>query len=278
MHRQDDRISHPIGGDVPMQLTLDGRAALITGGSKGLGLAMGKAFAEAGGKVALVARGAESLAMAEAEVKAAAPSAKMVAITADISTAEGCARAFAEAEKALGQVDILINNAGTSQRGPFLSISDELWQNDLDLKLFAAIRLARLAMPKMQERKWGRIINVLNIGAKAPPAEGAPTAVSRAAGMALTKVLANEGAKHNVLVNALLVGIIESDQWVRRHATDQRNITWEEWKAEMGKPVPVGRLGKPEEFAGLALYLCSQYGGYVTGTAINVDGGRSPVV
>ena len=96
--------------------------------------------------------------------------------------------------------------------------------------------------------------------------------------MALTKVLANEGAKDNVLVNALLVGIIESDQWARRHAADERDITWDEWKDEMGKPVPVGRLGKPEEFAGLALYLCSQYGGYVTGTAINVDGGRSPVV
>jgi len=79
-------------------------------------------------------------------------------------------------------------------------------------------------------------------------------------------------------VIALLVGIIESDHWVRRHAADKRNITWEEWKEEMGKPVPVGRLGKPEEFAALALYLCSEYGGYVTGTAINVDGGRSPVV
>ncbi|MBV1799009.1 SDR family NAD(P)-dependent oxidoreductase [Siccirubricoccus sp. G192] len=261
-----------------MQLTLDGRAALITGGSKGLGLAMGRAFAESGGHVALVARGAEALAKAEAELRAAAPAAKVVGIAADIATAEGCAHAFAQAEKALGQVDILINNAGTSQRGPFLEVSDELWQHDLDLKLFAAIRLARLAMPGMQARKWGRIINVLNVGAKAPPAEGAPTAVSRAAGMALTKVLANEGAKHNVLVNALLVGIIESDQWVRRHAAEKRNITWEEWKAEAGKPVPVGRLGKPEEFAGLALYLCSQVGGYVTGTAINVDGGRSPVV
>jgi NAD(P)-dependent dehydrogenase (short-subunit alcohol dehydrogenase family) len=261
-----------------MNLTLDGRAALITGGSKGLGLAMGRTFAEAGGHVALVARGAEALSRAEAEIRAAAPEAKVVAIAADIATAEGCGRAFAEAERALGQVDTLINNAGTSQRGPFLEVSDELWQNDLDLKLFAAIRLARLAMPGMQARRWGRIINVLNVGAKAPPAEGAPTAVSRAAGMALTKVLANEGAKHNVLVNALLVGIIESDQWVRRHAADKRNITWEEWKEEMGRPVPVGRLGKPEEFAGLALYLCSQLGGYVTGTAINVDGGRSPVV
>lgn len=261
-----------------MQLSVEGRAALITGGSKGLGLAMGLAFAGAGGKVALVARGAEALAKAEAELRAAAPGAEAVAIAADISTAEGCKRAFREAEAALGRVDILVNNAGTSQRGPFAEISDSLWQADLDLKLFAAIRLCRLVMPGMRARRWGRIINVLNVGAKAPPAEGAPTAVSRAAGMALTKVLANEGAKDNVLVNALLVGIIESDQWVRRHATDQRNITWDEWKAEMGKPVPVGRLGKPEEFAGLALYLCSQVGGYVTGTAINVDGGRSPVV
>ena len=253
-----------------MQLTLDGRAALITGGSKGLGLAMAKAFTEA--------RGQEALDKAAAELKAGAPKARIVAIPADIGTAEGCEAAFAAAEKALGQIDILVNNAGTSQRGPFLEVSDALWQNDLDLKLFATIRLARLAWPGMQARKWGRIINVLNVGAKAPPAEGAPTAVTRAAGMALTKVQANEGAKHNILVNAMLVGIIESDQWVRRHAADKRNITWEEWKAEMGKPVPVRRLGKPEEFAGLALYLCSQVGGYVTGTAINVDGGRSPVV
>ena len=261
-----------------MQLSVEGRAALITGGSKGLGLAMGLAFAGAGGKVALVARGAEALAKAAAELRAAAPGAEAVAIAADISTAEGCERAFREAEAALGRVDILVNNAGTSQRGPFAEISDSLWQADLDLKLFAAIRLCRLVMPGMRARRWGRIINVLNVGAKAPPTEGAPTAVSRAAGMALTKVLANEGAKDNVLVNALLVGIIESDQWARRHAADKRNVTWEEWKAEMGKPVPVGRLGKPEEFAGLALYLCSQLGGYVTGTAINVDGGRSPVV
>src|SRR4051794_3659424 len=165
-----------------MDLRLDGRAALITGGSKGLGLAMAKAFAGAGGPVAIVARGAEALGRAEAEIRAAAPGAKIAAIAADISTAEGCESAFAAAEKALGQVDILVNNAGTSQRGPFLGITDALWQSDLALKLFAAIRLSRLAWPGMQGRGWGRIVNVLNIGAKAPPGEGAPTAVSRAAG------------------------------------------------------------------------------------------------
>lgn len=262
-----------------MQLTLNGRAALITGGSKGLGLAIAKAYAGAGGHVALVARGAETLGKAEAEVKAvAAPGVKVATVTADISTAEGCERAFAEASRALGQVDILVNNAGTSKRGPFLEVTDEVWQADLDLKLFAAIRLTRLAFPAMRDRKWGRIINVLNIGAKAPLAGSAPTSVSRAAGMALTKVLANEGAPHNILVNALLVGIIESDQWVRRYAKEQRNISWEDWKAEQGKSVPLGRIGRAEEFAAMALLLASEQCGYVTGTAINVDGGRSPVV
>ena len=261
-----------------MELRLDGRSALITGGSKGLGLAMAKAFAEAGGDVALVARGAEALARGEAEVKAAAPKARVVAIAADIATQEGCERAFAGATEAFGKLDILVNNAGTSQRGPFLQVSDELWQSDLDLKLFAAIRLARLALPGMQSRRWGRIINVLNTGAKAPPAEGAPTAVSRAAGMALTKVLSQENAKHNVLVNAMLVGLIDSDQHRRRHAASKTNESYTEWLAKLGSQVPLGRYGKAEEFAAMALFLCSEQGGYITGTAINVDGGRSPVV
>ena len=261
-----------------MHITLNNRTALITGGSKGLGLAMAKMFAEAGGHVALVARGEAALEAAAAEIRAAAPAATVVPIAADIRSAAGCADAFARAEAGLGQVDILINNAGTSQRGPFLTITEELWEDDLALKLRAAIRLCRAVLPGMRERKWGRIINVLNIGAKAPAATSTPTSVSRAAGMALTKALANEYAPDNVLVNALLVGIIESDQWVRRHAGEQRNISWEEWKAEQGKSVPMGRMGRPEEFAAQALLLASEMGGYTTGVAINIDGGRSPVV
>jgi NAD(P)-dependent dehydrogenase (short-subunit alcohol dehydrogenase family) len=261
-----------------MQINLNGRGALITGGSKGLGLAIARAFAGAGGKVAIVARDRDSLSRAEAEIRAAAPGAEVAAISADIATADGCQAAYDGAAAALGQVDILVNNAGTSQRGPFLEISDALWQNDLDLKLFAAIRLGRLVWPGMQQRRWGRIINVLNTGAKAPPAEGAPTAVSRAAGMALTKVQANEGARHNILVNALLVGLIDSDQHRRRHAASGTNEGYEEWLAKLGASLPLGRYGKPEEFAATALFLCSEGGGYIAGTAINVDGGRSPVV
>jgi NAD(P)-dependent dehydrogenase (short-subunit alcohol dehydrogenase family) len=128
----------------------------------------------------------------------------------------------------------------------------------------------------MKERKWGRIINVLNIGAKAPRAASGPTSISRAAGMALTKALAGEFAPYNILVNGLLVGLIEADQHVQR--AKSRGVPLDEYMAGMAKEIPLGRFGKAEEFANLACFLVSDAGSYITGTAINVDGGRSPVV
>jgi 3-oxoacyl-[acyl-carrier protein] reductase len=260
-----------------MQLSMTGRNALITGGSLGIGRAIAKRFAGAGANVALVARRQHILDEARADV-AAGSNAKVVTVAADVGSAEGCRTAFAAAEAGLGQIDVLINNAGTSQRGPFESLSDELWQHDIDLKLFAAIRLSRAAFAGMKQRRWGRIINVLNTGAKAPPAAGAPTAVTRAAGMALTKVLAGEGAPHNILVNAVLVGRIASDQWVRRHAAEKEGRSLEDFYAEMGKSIPLGRIGSAEEFANMVLFLASDAGSYITGTAINIDGNLSPVV
>jgi 3-oxoacyl-[acyl-carrier protein] reductase len=173
---------------------------------------------------------------------------------------------------------VLVNNAGTSQAMAFESITDEIWQQDLDLKLFAAIRMSRLVWPGMKQRRWGRIINVLNTFAKAPAANSAPTSVSRAAGMALTKVMASEGGEHNILVNALLVGLIVSDQWVRKHAAAADGTDFEDFTRKLATGVPLGRMGTADEFANLACFLASDLGSYVNGTAINVDGGRSPVV
>lgn len=263
-----------------MQVRLDGRTALITGGSLGVGRAIASQFSEAGARVVIAARRADVLAEAAAAVAEAAGTAP-VTVAADVADAEDCKRLVREAEAAAGPIDILVNNAGSSKRAPFLTVDDETWQADLDLKLFAAIRLARLVIPGMKERRWGRIINVLNTGAKAPPAEGAPTAVTRAAGMALTKVLAGELAPHNVLVNALLVGRLKSDQWVRRHAAGAAsgsNASIDDYYDEMGRTIPLGRVGEAEEFAAVACLLASDRGGYVTGTAINVDGGLCPVV
>ncbi len=261
-----------------MIVRMDGRNALITGGSRGLGKAIATEFLKSGASVAIVARDQAMLDATKSDLEAVADGGKVAAISADIRTAEGCAGAHAEAVSAIGDIDVLVNNAGTSQRGPFLEVGDDLWQDDLDLKLFAAIRLCRLVIPGMRERKWGRIINVLNAGAKVPNAEGAPTAVSRAAGMSLMKVLANENAAYNVLVNGMLVGKIRSDQWERRWKENPDGKTLDEWYDEQGKVLPMGRLGLAEEFANMACLLASDAGGYVTGAAINVDGGFCKVV
>ena len=260
-----------------MRVELTGRAAVITGASKGLGRAMATEFAASGADVAILARRPDVLEEAKAQIERAARG-RVAAIPCDVSKAEDCRAAYDAATAAFGRVDILVNNAGTSRAMPFEQVTDEIWQEDLDLKLFAAIRLARLALPSMRERRWGRIINVLNIGAKAPRAGSAPTAVSRAAGMALTKVLASENAPHNVLVNALLVGQIVSDQWMRRHAAQGANTPFEDFAAKLGANIPLGRMGRAEEFAAMACFLCSDHAGFTTGTAINMDGGASPVV
>lgn len=260
-----------------MECRMDGRTAIVTGGSMGLGRAIAHEFARSGGNVAMVARRQEVLDEAKAEAAADAQG-NVEGFVCDMGDAGAIGPMFDAVTRTLGPVDVIVNNAGSSQRGAFLEISDAMWQADLELKLFGAIRLTRLAFPGMIERRWGRIINVLNIGAKAPPATGAPTVVSRAAGMALTKVLAGEGAPHNVLVNALLVGRIVSDQIARRHAAAGTNQSFEDYVAEAGAAIPMGRMGTAQEFANIATFLASDAGSYITGTAINVDGNLSPVV
>jgi 3-oxoacyl-[acyl-carrier protein] reductase len=260
-----------------IEMRMDGRCALITGGSKGIGFAAAVNFMRAGASVAIVARRADVLEEARRAL-AREGKGKVVAIAADVSKADDCARAFTGAEQELGRIDVLLNNAGTHQNGSFEAATDAIWQQDFDLKLFSAIRLARAALPGMKARKWGRIVNVLNSGAKWQRHGSAPTSVTRAAGMALTKVLSNEGAAHNVLVNAVLVGLIQTDQWVRGHAKENKGRSLDEYLAEMAVRVPMGRIGTAEEFANMVLFLSSDAGSYVTGTAINVDGGMCPVV
>ena len=258
-----------------MEISLAGRSAVITGGSKGIGLGVATRFARSGADVAIVARGREALDHAAKTIDAAATG-RVVAVAADVANAADVKRAYDEVMRGLGKVDIVVNNAGTSRAGPFEDLTDEVMQQDLDQKFFAALRLTRLVWPQMKERRWGRVINVLAIGAKAPRGGSAPTTISRAAGMALTKVLAGEGAPHNILVNALLVGIIEADQHVQR--AKRLGVGLTEYMEGFAKDTPIGRAGKPEEFANLACLLASDAGSYITGTAINVDGGRSPVV
>jgi len=258
-----------------MEISLAGRTAIVTGGSKGIGFAVATRFAASGADVAIVARTEAALKEAVASIRSTTQS-RVIGVAADVSKAADIQRAYGEVMKAFDKVDIIVNNAGTSQAMAFDKVSDEILYDDLELKLFAAVRLIRLVTPQMKERRWGRIINVLNIGAKAPRANSMPTSVSRAAGMAMTKALSLELAPHNVLVNAMLVGIIRADQHVQR--AKRNNVPLDEYYKAHDKEIPMGRTGEAEEFANLACFLVSDQGGYITGTAINVDGGRSPVV
>ena len=260
-----------------MDLNLEGKTALVTGGSLGLGRAMASAFHAAGANVALVARREDVLAEAKAEIEGGSGG-SVGAYSCDVTDAAAITATVERATGELGAIDILVNNAGQSQTGRFEDITDEVWQYDLDLKLMAAVRFTRLVLPGMKERGWGRVINILNTAAKAPPPGSAPTSVSRAAGMALTKVLAGEGAPHNVLVNALMIGSIKSDQVRRGYEASAKDVTLEEYMVRAGKNLPMGRMGEAEECANVALFLASNAASYLTGCAINMDGGVSRVV
>ncbi len=261
-----------------MELRMDDRVALVTGGSKGLGYAMAHKFASCGAKVVLVSRNPEEVAAAAETIKTETGS-DALGISADVSRADDIERAYNEAIAAFSKIDILVNNAGFAKAGRFEDITDEEWQYDFDLKLMAAVRMTRLVFPGMKERRWGRVINMLNTLAKTPARGSAPTSVTRAAGMALTKVLAGEGAPHNVLVNGFNIGLIKSDQIQRAWQASDQSKTFDEFVADAGKKaVPLGRYGEAEECANLACLLCSDDCGFVSGTSINIDGNMSPAL
>ena len=242
-----------------MEIRMDGRVALITGGSKGLGYAMGLKFAESGAQIALAARTDAEVTDAALRI-AQASGQKAIGYVCDVADAEAIKRLHQAVITDFERIDILVNNAGFAKAGAFESITDDEWQYDLDLKLMAAVRLSRLVLPSMKANR------------------SAPTSITRAAGMALTKVLAGEGAAHNVLVNALNIGRIESDQMVRAHKGSGSNDSLEAFIEAAGKSLPMGRLGYADECASLACLLCSDAGGYISGTAINVDGNLSPAL
>jgi NAD(P)-dependent dehydrogenase (short-subunit alcohol dehydrogenase family) len=259
--------------DDMLELDLQGKVARITGGSDGLGRAAAARLAGEGARVVICARREKHLEASAAELRAQT-GAEVLAVTADVTRADDCRRLVDEAARAFGGVDILLNNAGTSAAHGLEEVDDAAWQADIDLKLMAAVRLCRAVIPLMRERGGGAIVNTTIVGGKAPAARGLPTSVTRAAGINLTKSLANEYAHDNIRVNTICLGLIKSAQWERR--AGERALT--ELYAEMGKRVPLGRMGEAEEYADLVAFLVSARAAFITGTAINLDGGMGATV
>ena len=256
-----------------LDLGLAGKAALVTGGSDGLGRATAERLAREGCKVMICARREDHLRRAAEEISRETGG-EAVAQRADVTDAGDLERLMRAAVERFGGVDILVNNAGRSAAAGLEETDDAAWREDIDLKLMACVRLCRMAVPVMRERGGGAIVNAAIAAGKAPPARALPTSVTRAAGINLTKSLANEYAGDGIRVNAICIGLIESAQWDRRAG----NRPVAELYAELAKTVPLGRVGKAEEFADLCAFLVSERAAYVTGAAINLDGGLAPVV
>jgi NAD(P)-dependent dehydrogenase (short-subunit alcohol dehydrogenase family) len=204
------------------------------------------------------------------------PCGDAVAVSADVSSAAELERFVQVALDQWGRIDGVVNNAGRSSATGIETTSDDEWHADYDLKVMAAVRLVRLALPHLRASDRASVINVLNIGSKAPGANSFPTSASRAAGLAITKSLSKELAPSGVRVNALLIGLVESGQWRRRSESSGQPL--DALYASMAGNIPLGRVGRSDEFADVAAFLLSPRSSYVTGSAINIDGGASPVL
>jgi NAD(P)-dependent dehydrogenase (short-subunit alcohol dehydrogenase family) len=263
-----------------MDLGLTGKVAIVTGGSEGIGKAAAHSLAAEGARVVICARHVDVLDQTALEI-AVMTGGEILAIPADVTQPAQVKYLFDKTIEAFSRVDILVNNAGTSSAHPFEATTEEIWQEDFQLKLFGAIYCTQAALPYMKAQGGGRIINITTPGGKAAGARSAPTSVSRAAGIALTKALSQEYAPHNILVNTVCIGLIKSGQherrWQKTHAEDP-NLTLEDYYGKMGQNVPLGRVGEAREAGDLIAFLASERASYITGTAINIDGGRSPVV
>lgn len=255
-----------------MDLELRDRAFLITGGTDGLGLALARKLVDEGARVAICGRDDGRLARARDLLGDNA-----LATRADVTDASQLDAFIDEALARFGRLDGAVNNAGRSSGTPVATSDDDAWLADYELKVISAVHLVRRVLDELVKTS-GSIVNVLAIMARAPGANSTPTTASRAAGLAFTKALANEVGPQGVRVNAVLIGLIESGQWVRQaEAAGIDAPTFYEKMAQAAE-IPLGRMGRAEEFADLAAFLLSPRASYVTGAGISIDGGLSPVI
>jgi NAD(P)-dependent dehydrogenase (short-subunit alcohol dehydrogenase family) len=257
-----------------MELGLEGKVAIITGGSKGIGRAAALGLVREGGCAVICARGKEAL----DETVAAAGSRgreRVVAIEADLTDASAPARIFDRAVAEFGKVDILVNNAGSARPGDFQKISDDDWKLDFELKFFGYVRMAREAMRRMGENKNAVVVNVIGTGALRPSAGYMVGGAANAALNHFTKALAEEGAKSGVRVVGINPGPILTER-LQLFLNQQAQRSKQDPEQIMRRMTPLGRPGKADEVADLILFLASDRAAFIHGANITIDGGANP--
>ncbi len=260
-----------------MDLKLTGRRALVTGGSKGIGLAIAAELAAEGANVAICARHADEVETAAQRLRGSGRT--VHSQVADVTDPTQVTDLVRRSVEALGGLDILVNNAGAAHPGSFESLTDEDWHGDLDVKLFSQIRCTREALPHLRASAAPRVININSVYARYPDPTFFATTVNRAACLNLSKALALELGPDGILVNSVNIGFVVTPQWenIRQRRAPDRSP--EEFFADLAEgEVPLGRFGAVDEVSGIVAGLASDRASYLTGASIDVAGGMGKYV
>ena len=269
-----------------MDLGLRGRACVVTGASRGIGRSTARMLCAEGADVLLVARSEDKLIDAADECAAAgeASAGRAESVAIDVTDPAAAERIVREANERLGQVDVLVNNAGTARWRDLDEVPDEDWYAAWEVNVMAPMRLMRAAAPEMRERGWGRIVNVSSTAGKRPSAAMAEYSVAKAAELSLSRLYADRYASDGVLVNAICPGPVKSELWMEEGGLlDQSkemggHETRDEALDVAGSKRPIGRLAEVDEIAGAIVFLCSEQASYTAGAAWSVDGGTVQVI
>ncbi len=257
-----------------MDLGLKNKVALVAGGSMGLGLAVAKTLSREGARVAICALDDPYLPKAREEIIKETDG-EVIAIPADVTDAGQAKNFVSSALKYFGTLDILVNNAGGPPSKPFFDIDDDLWYFGFRLNLMSAILMTREAVPVMKDKRWGRIINMTSISVKQPIDGLILSNTIRSGVIGFAKSLSNELAPFNITVNSVCPSytMTERVREVSKAVAAREGTTPEAIVKRWESEIPMGRLGKPEELAGLVTFLASEIAGFITGAAIQIDGG-----
>jgi 3-oxoacyl-[acyl-carrier protein] reductase len=265
-----------------MELGLAGRVCAVTGASSGIGRETARMLCAEGADVLLIGRSMERLTKAAEECAEADGSAAALAL--DVTNDDSGARIVAEAKERFGQLDVLVNAAGSAQWRDLDDVPEEDWRQAFELNVMAPLRAMRAAAPGMAERGWGRVVNVSSTAGKRPSASMPEYSVAKAAELSLSRLFADRYAEQGVLVNAICPGPTASEMWMQEGGLlDQsRELGGAETRAEAleaaGSKRPIGRLAEVPEIASAIVFLCSERASYVAGAAWSVDGGTVAVI